>query len=155
MQAPVIIKIPRENGVLKARATTWLFRDQIILSAEPFEADLDRTRITGNRFRADLGQTTVNVNGDCEITQPGERLKADRCRWNWSSESILAEGNVRLKRDENDQVTRATRLEGTVGKEGRIAFTAPGSRVQSQIKIQDEGTSGTSESRPQRNPVSF
>ena len=155
VQAPVIIKIPRENGVLKARATTWLFRDQIILSNEPFEADLDRIRITGNGFRADLGQTTVNVNGDCEITQPGERLKADRCRWNWSSEAILAEGQVRLKRDENDQVTRATRLEGTVGEEGRIAFTAPGSRVQSQVKIKDEGTSGTSVPRPQRNPVSF
>ena len=45
VQAPVILKIPREKGVLRAQATTWLFRDQIIRSAKPFEADLERTRI--------------------------------------------------------------------------------------------------------------
>ena len=155
MQAPVILKIPREKGVLRAQATTWLFRDQIIRSAEPFEADLERTRITGDGFRADLGATTVDVNGACEIRQPGEVLEAERCRWNWNSEDVLAEGKVRLRRDENDQVTRAMRLEGTIGKEGRISFTAPGSKVQSEVRLPSEGKGGTPGSRPQPNPVSF
>ena len=155
VQAPVILRIPREKGVLRAKATTWLFRDQIIRSAEPFKADLDRTTIRGESFRADLGQSSVDVNGACEIRQPGEALKAERCRWNWSNEAVLAEGKVELRRDENDQVTRATRLEGTVGKEGRISFTAPGSKVQSEVRIPTEGPEGTPEARPQPNPVSF
>ncbi|CAK23553.1 LPS export ABC transporter periplasmic protein LptC [Synechococcus sp. CS-197] len=153
--SPVTLRIPREKGVLRAQATTWLFRKQVIRSAEPFEADLDRTRITGEGFRADLGDTTVDVEGACEIRQPGEVLKAERCRWNWSSEAVLAEGQVRVRRDENDQVTRATRLEGTVGKEGRISFTAPGSLVESEIRIPAEGRGGTPGSRRQPNPVSF
>ena len=153
--SPVTLRIPREKGVLRAQATTWLFRKQVIRSTEPFEADLDRTRITGDGFRADLGETTVDVNGACEIRQPGEVLEAERCSWNWDSEDVLAEGQVRLRRDENDQVTRATRLEGTVGKEGRISFTAPGSKVQSEVRLPSEGKGGTPGSRPQPNPVSF
>ena len=153
--APVILRIPREKGVLKAQATTWLFREQIIRSTSPFEADLERTRISGDGFSADLGATTVDVKGSCEIRQPGERLEAERCRWNWSSEAVSAEGEVRLQRDENDQVTRATRLEGTVGEEGRISFSAPGSRVESEVRLPADGTRGSAGSRPQPDPVSF
>ena len=155
MQAPVNVQIPREKGVLRAQDTTWNFREQTIRSEQPFEADLDEAQIAGGRFRADLNDTTVDVISDCRIEQPGEKLTADRCLWNWQSEEVLAEGNVQLLREANDQITRASRLEGRVGEEGLITFTAPGGKVESQVRFRSDEQDPSSSRRNQSAPVEF
>ena len=155
VQAPVNVQIPREKGVLRAQDTTWNFRDQTIRSAQSFEADLDEAQIFGGRFRANLNDTTVDVLSDCRIEQPGEKLTADRCLWNWESEEVLAEGNVQLQREANDQITRASRLEGRVGEQGLITFTAPGGKVESQVKFQSEQQDRSPDRRKQSAPVEF
>ncbi|QNI48438.1 LPS export ABC transporter periplasmic protein LptC [Synechococcus sp. A15-60] len=155
VQAPVNVQIPREKGVLRAQDTTWNFREQTIRSEQPFEADLDEAQIAGGRFRADLNDTTIDVISDCRIEQPGEKLTADRCLWNWQSEEVLAEGNVQLLREANDQITRASRLEGRVGEEGLITFTAPGGKVESQVRFRSDEQDPSSGRRNQSAPVEF
>ena len=155
VQAPVNVQIPREKGVLRAQDTTWNFREQTIRSEQPFEADLDEAQIAGGRFRADLNDTTVDVISDCRIEQPGEKLTADRCLWNWQSEEVLAEGNVQLLREANDQITRASRLEGRVGEEGLITFTAPGGKVESQVRFRSDEQDPSSGRRNPSAPVEF
>ena len=133
--APVVVRMPPQKGVLKAQDIMWNFRSQIVRTEQPFEAELDRTRIFGSAFQAELKNTTVLIQDDCRIQQPGESLDARTCTWNWGTEEVLAEGNVVVKRDANDQLTRASKLVGRVGEKGRITFTAPGGRVESQVRF--------------------
>ena len=155
VMAPVIVRMPRQNGVLRAQDTTWNFRTQVVRTEKPFEAELDRTRIYGSGFQARLETTTVVINDNCRIQQPGESLDARTCRWNWGTEDVLAEGNVLLRRDANDQLTRASRLMGKVGKQGRITFTAPGGKVQSQVRFPSEGSVDRSPRQRESAPVEF
>ena len=133
--APVVVRMPPQKGVLKAQDIMWNFRSQIVRTEQPFEAELDRARIFGSAFQAELKNTTVLIQNDCRIQQPGESLDARTCTWNWGTEEVLAEGNVVVKRDANDQLTRASKLVGRVGEKGRITFTAPGGRVESQVRF--------------------
>ena len=133
--APVVVRMPPQKGVLKAQDIMWNFRSQIVRTEQPFEAELDRARIFGSAFQAELKNTTVLIQDDCRIQQPGESLDARTCTWNWGTEEVLAEGNVVVKRDANDQLTRASKLVGRVGEKGRITFTAPGGRVESQVRF--------------------
>ena len=133
--APVVVRMPPQKGMLKAQDIMWNFRSQIVRTEQPFEAKLDLTRIFGSAFQAELKNTTVLIQDDCRIQQPGESLDARTCTWNWGTEEVLAEGNVVVKRDANDQLTRASKLVGRVGEKGRITFTAPGGRVESQVRF--------------------
>ena len=155
VMAPVTVRMPRQKGVLRARDTTWNFRTQVVRTELPFEAELERTRIFGNGFMARLKETTVDINGDCRIQQPGESLDAQPCRWNWSTEDVLAEGSVELRRDDNDQLTRASKLMGKVGKQGRITFSAPGGKVQSQVRFPSDGAADRSPRSRESAPVQF
>ena len=155
VMAPVTVRMPRQKGVLRARDTTWNFRTQVVRTELPFEAELERTRIFGNGFMARLKETTVDINGDCRIQQPGESLDAQPCRWNWSTEDVLAEGSVELRRDDNDQLTRASKLMGQVGKQGRITFSAPGGKVQSQVRFPSDGAADRSPRSRESAPVQF
>ena len=155
VMAPVTVRMPRQKGVLRARDTTWNFRTQVVRTELPFEAELERTRISGNGFMARLKETTVDINGDCRIEQPGESLDAQICRWNWSTEDVLAESSVELRRDDNDQLTRASKLMGQVGKQGRITFSAPGGKVQSQVRFPSDGAADRSPRSRESAPVQF
>ncbi len=155
VMAPVKVQIPREKGELRAQDTTWNYRDQTIRSQQPFDADLDEAQIFGGGFRADLNDTSVDVLSDCRIQQPGETLTADRCRWNWDTEEVLAEGNVQLLREANDQITRASRLEGRVGEQGLITFTAPGGKVESQVRFSSQEQDPSPDRREGPAPVEF
>ena len=155
VMAPVTVRMPRQKGILKAQDTTWNFRTQIVRTELPFEAELDRTRIFGKAFQAELNKTTVLIQGDCRIQQPGESLDATTCRWNWGTEEVLAEGNVLLKRDANEQITRASKLMGRVGEQGRITFTAPGGKVESQVRFPSDQPADPNQSSRKSAPVEF
>ena len=68
---------------------------------------------------------------------------------------MLAEGNVQLQREANDQITRASRLEGRVGEKGVITFTNPGGKVKSQVRFQAEEQDPSPDRRQQSAPVQF
>ena len=96
----------------------------------------------GDRFAIDLEKSDVKVSRGCELEQPGERLTATRCIWNWPSGRFEAVDQVVLKRDTYNQVTRATRLEGKIGDNGTAVFSSPGDRVNSRFTLPPKGQGG-------------
>ena len=114
-----------------------------------------KPRSTVKRFLAELDQSSVVIPEGCRIQQPGELLKARQCRWNWKTDEVLATGGVRVERDDNNQITEAQTLSGSVGEEGSLTFSAPGNKVRSELTIEEEAND--QDPTPQRSqpPVLF
>jgi hypothetical protein len=89
------------------------------------------------------------------VNQPGEQLRAQRCSWNWSTDVVIADGDVELKRDELDQITTAARLEGRVGDDGVLRFGAPGQRVRSEIRLKQNERRSSPDGVKRSAPVTF
>ena len=148
--APVRLTLPAQEGVVKAGDTRWRYADQQFTSDVPFRASLKRGEATGLGFRVNQATSTVIVPSNGRLKQPGEQLKARRCSWNWVDETIIADGNVELRRSELDQVTKAERLEGRTGKNGGFQFGVPGERVTSTLRLGE-----TTPAKRTNPPVSF
>lgn len=152
---PVKVVAPKRDGRLEATTPRWLFEEDALVSDHPFKAFMNDSRLSGQAFRIAMGQTTVTVINGCQLTQPGDQLKASRCAWNWSTNRVQAQGNVELQRKANQQITRSDRLEGSVGRNGTVVFTSPGGSVQSQLKIKDNSNRSQSRGKDRSTPVSF
>ena len=116
---------------------------------------INQTQINGEGFRAELDQSTVVIPEGCRIQQPGEQLEARQCRWNWTTDEVLATGGVRVERESNNQITEAETLTGTVGDEGTLTFSAPGKKVRSQLTIEEETGGQDRNSKRSQAPVVF
>ena len=138
VKSPVTVTMPRSKGLLLAKDTSWNFRQQTLRSNDSFEGLINEIQINGERFSAELDQNTVIIPEGCRIKQPGERLRARKCRWNWQTDEVLATGNVRVERDDNNQITEAQTLRGSVGEKGSLTFSAPGNKVRSELTIEEK-----------------
>jgi len=150
LQAPVQVRDPKRQGWLNASTTRWLINDQQLSSDQPVQGVFKALRGQGRRWRVNLANSTVALDDGCRIEQPGERLSARQCRWNWPTGRFQATGDVELRRSSYSQRTRAGRLLGRIGADGVAVFTAPGSRVQSRFTIppQRAGAGATRRSAP-------
>mgnify|MGYP005724426373 FL=1 len=90
MKSPVIVTLPKNKGLLRAKDTSWNFRQQTLSSNDPFQGLINETQINGKRFLAELDQSSVVIPEGCRIQQPGELLKARQCRWNWKTDEVLS-----------------------------------------------------------------
>ena len=135
LMAPVQVRDLKRKGWMNAKQTRWAINDQQLSSDLPFEGAFNKLQGQGNRFRIDLGTDTVFVPEDCQLRQPGEQLTARSCQWNWTTGRFEAEGNVELRRDTYQQITRSSQLQGTIGKDGTAVFRSPGARVNSQFTL--------------------
>ncbi|MDB4677235.1 LPS export ABC transporter periplasmic protein LptC, partial [Synechococcus sp. AH-551-B05] len=154
-KSPVIVTMPKNKGLLRAKDTSWNFRKQTLSSNDPFEGLINQTQINGERFRAELDQSSVVIPEGCRIQQPGERLEARQCRWNWQTDEVLASGGVRVERESNNQITEAQTLSGSVGDEGTLTFSAPGNKVRSQLTIKEKANDQDPTPQSSQPPVSF
>ena len=155
VKSPVIVTMPKNKGLLRAKDTSWNFRKQTLSSNDPFEGLINQTQINGESFLAELNQSTVVIPEGCRIQQPGEQLQARQCRWNWETDEVLATGGVRVERESNNQITEAETLSGSVGDEGSLTFTAPGNKVRSQVTIEEETNDRDPNTQPSQPPVLF
>ena len=155
VKSPVIVTMPKNKGLLRAKDTSWNFRKQTLSSNDPFEGLINQTQINGESFLAELNQSTVVIPEGCRIQQPGERLQARQCRWNWETDEVLATGRVRVERESNNQITEAETLSGSVGDEGSLTFTAPGNKVRSQVTIEEETNDRDPNTKTSQPPVLF
>lgn len=156
-QAPVTISEAAEELTIKAGLSRWWAGEGRITSAAPAEGQLKQLNVKGSSLEILQNQSLLKIGSDCQLTQPGDQLTAQRCSWNWDSGAVLAEGDVVLKRDKLKQVTRARRLDGVTGDDGRISFSAPGQQVTTQLQLKD-GTPSTGQGptqRPSAPPVNF
>lgn len=145
--APVQVRDPKRKGWLQAQQTRWQFSEERLSSDRPFSGQLNKLKGSGNGFTINLARSDVLVNGACRLLQPGEQLEANRCLWHWPSGRFNATGAVVLRRATYHQITRASTLQGRIGTNGTAVFSAPGSRVHSQVTL-PPGQSGPSRPKP-------
>ena len=132
---PVRVRLGETEDEIQAGRTRWNYERRELRSAKPFTAKFKAGEASGTGFILDEAATTVTVPRDCRLNQPGEQLRAQRCRWNWTTERVRAEGNVEVRREELQQVTRAPVLEGQIGEDGNLRFRGGAEQVQSQIRL--------------------
>jgi hypothetical protein len=152
--APVRVIDAGRKGWLEAERSRWDLTGQTLRTPTPFRARLDKLAMQGSALDIDLKRELVVVPSGCDLQQPGETLRAQTCRWNWTTGQFEALGDVVLRRSANSQVTRAARLEGTIGKQGQAVFTTPGGRVNSELTLPPPGAGGTKTRKPPA-PVQF
>lgn len=133
--APVQVRDPKRQGWLNAQQVRWAVNAQMLSSEQPFQGAFNKLRGSGSRWRINLATSTVAIDQGCLISQPGEQLQARSCLWNWPTGRFLARGAVELRRSAYSQITRATLLQGLIGKDGTAVFSAPGSRVNSRFTL--------------------
>lgn len=133
--APVQLRDPKRQGWLNARQVRWAINDQLLSSDQPFQGAFNKLQGSGARWRINLANSTVAIDQGCLIQQPGERLSASSCLWNWPTGRFLARGAVELRRSTYNQITRASLLQGQIGQDGTAVFSAPGSRVNSRFTL--------------------
>jgi hypothetical protein len=99
-----------------------------------FQARRGMLEASGVGLEVDNGREQATIRSGCLLQRPGERLRADRCLWNWRTQAVEADGPLELQLARNAQTTRGTRLRGQLGDDGAIEVSAPGSRVISRFR---------------------
>jgi len=145
-QGPVQISAPAQRAWLKARISTIDLASNALYSDAPFKAAVGPLQINGKALRLNLSSTLAEITAGCRLRQPDLSLEAQRCSWNWQNERIAAAGSVLLRRQANQQTTRAARLHGRIGPQGLLVFSSPGSRVRSTLVLPPSGSAR--QSRP-------
>lgn len=156
LQGPVRVDDPGREGTLTARDARIDLPRRLLSTGSPFEAQLGEARLVGDGLSLDLARSLAVVGSGCRLSQPGDRLTAQRCQWNWDSGAIEASGGVVLRRQDNNQLTRADRLRGRVAENGFVSFGGGGSgRVTTQLRLPqapslapDPGAPRTERKRP-------
>lgn len=135
LAAPVKLVDTDKQAVLNALATTVDGVQELISSELPFQGTMKNARISGNGFQLFSRTETAVITGGCQLEQPTDSVKANRCQWNWKTNQVKASGEVILRRLANQQLTRAERIDGKLGSDGLVVFSSPGSRVNSQFHL--------------------
>lgn len=149
LKAPVRIVDPTEKAELIAGATLFQLEQETISSDEPFVGTRDTATLRGPSFKAFNKTTTLELPGGCDLSQPGDRLTADRCSWNWKTNQVRATGAVTLRSEAQGLVTRAESLDGRVAKDGMVEFSRPGGTVTSTVRVPE---TSKQRARPKRKP---
>ena len=147
---PVVLTLEKNRGTVQAGLTRWEFNNKRLISTEPVRATLKQGTVQGSGFNLNQGTNTVIIPANCSFRQADQSLKADRCSWNWETELVVADGDVVLVRKNPDKVTRAPRMEATIGDEGEVRFGGAGERVKSSIQLKPNPND-----KPRRSPVTF
>jgi lipopolysaccharide export system protein LptA len=113
-------------------------RQQTIRSDQAFDGTLNQSTVHGVGFQLFYASQLAVVSSHCKLEQPTDSLTANRCQWNWQSDQVKALGNVVLQRQANNQTTKSDRIDGRLGSQGLVVFTSPGSRVNTQMTLQQQ-----------------
>ncbi len=135
LRAPVQVSDPVDQIRLDSRDLRIDVIEQQVSSDQPFEARRGTTLARGSSLRVRAGEQIVEIPAGCFLEQPGERLQATRCSWNWQSQAIEAQGNVELDRQINPRSVRGQQLQGRLGAQGSVQMISPGGRVVSRILV--------------------
>ena len=135
LQAPVGLDAPDQQASLTGGPTQLNLLRRSISSDAPFQARYRQARLRGGGFSLSSSTTTVTVRRGCQLQQGGDTLKAESCRWNWTSDAVAAAGDVVVRRPAAGLETSATTLEGRLGAQGVALFKAPGGRVRTKALV--------------------
>lgn len=118
------------------------------------DSDQPQAQLQAQGLAIDATASTVQTLAPmCVLLRPGERLEADRCLYNWTSQAFQAEGHVLYNRSANHQTTQAGLLQGNLGNGGVFSVTAPGGRVVSQFRVKARPPQPPAAARPKPPPI--
>jgi LPS export ABC transporter protein LptC len=153
LQGPVRFSDPSARAqLLGGEATIELGRDAVV-SRQPFSGSIGELKLAGQGFELLNRQTLAVISPGCRLRQPEETIEAQRCQWNWSDQTIEARHGVILRRQANDQVTRASHLDGRVGPDGLAVFSSPGSRVNTRLRLPPSQQGSSTEPPARRSAI--
>jgi lipopolysaccharide export system protein LptA len=135
LHGPVRIDDPGQASWFRGGALTVDAKQQWLTSTAAFQAQKGSLQLSGEALRLDGKQTIASIERNCQLQQHGDGLQSNRCQWNWTTQAVEAEGDVRFRRQANRQLTRAQRIEGQLGSAGGITASTPGGRVITQIQV--------------------
>ena len=150
--APVTVTEKSDNLSITAGRSRWWTKENRLSSSESAVATYKQLTVKGSEFELLQSKTLLNISQNCELIQPKQSLQAQRCRWNWQSGDVLAQGDVELRRQQYNQITRAQQLNGVTGDDGQITFTAPDQQVETQLEM-GQPTPSDRSSNPQQRPA--
>ena len=104
-------------------------------TALPFTFTRGALQGSGSGLRVLLKQGLAQIENQCRVSQPGETLEAQRCQWNWLTGAVEAHGSVVLRRQANQQESRADELVGSLAQGGSVTISSPGGKVTSRFQI--------------------
>lgn len=133
--APVRFDDLVEGTTLTAQQVEVMLEGNRIRTDAPFSGQRQDLQVRGQSLRLSGNESLVEIPAGCLLDRPGESLRAGRCLWNWSTETIEAAGDVELQRSTNSQSIRAERLSGRLGSGGSIEASSPGGRVVSRFRV--------------------
>ncbi len=133
--APVNYTDSVDQAQLEAREVRLDLRENTASSSEPFHGTRGALAVQGQSFDLHEAQTSVEIPSGCVIRLHDDLLTARRCRWNWVSQEVEADGDLELRRTENRQITRGQRLRGRLGGQGSVLVSTPSGRVFSQFQV--------------------
>ncbi len=133
--APVTYNDNVDQAHLEARDVRLDLREHTARSSEPFQGSRAELAVQGQAFDLHEAQTSVSIPAGCVIKLRNDLLTAKRCHWNWVSQEVDADGDLELRRTENQQITRGQRLRGRLGADGSILVSTPSGRVFSQFQV--------------------
>lgn len=133
--APVTMNDPAEQSSLQAERSRWWYRQNRFTTAAQARAQVRQLSMAGADVEVRQNERQIQVGRSCQVTQPNESLRADRCLWNWGTGALQADGSVELRRSNLRQVTRAATLQGTTDARGQVTVAAPGQRVTTVLQV--------------------
>lgn len=134
LSGPVRFDDPLERTSLDTGTVTLDLANRRATAPSAFQARRGTLEASGVGLEVDNGREQATIRSGCLLQRPGERLRADRCLWNWRTQAVEADGPLELQLARNAQTTRGTRLRGQLGDDGAIEVSAPGSRVISRFR---------------------
>ncbi len=135
LKAPVSFDDPSEKIHFQGQDVRIDIAEKTIRSKEPFQAARGTLQVAGGAVEVYGKDDNAVIPSACALDRPGERLRADRCTWNWKTQDVQAEGSMQFHRDANRQHTRGHQLRGRLGDEGQLEVTTPGGRVFSEFQV--------------------
>ncbi|MFZ0407251.1 MAG: LPS export ABC transporter periplasmic protein LptC [Cyanobium sp.] len=152
--APVTYTDSVDQARLEAREVQLDLRQHTARSQEPFQGSRAALALRGQGFDVHHDQTSVEIRSGCVISQNQDVLTAGRCRWNWLSQEVEADGDLELRRQQNRQITRGRRLRGQLGAQGSLTVSNPSGRVFSQFQVPNRpGPPRLQRPRPAAEPI--
>jgi LPS export ABC transporter protein LptC len=146
LKAPVSFDDPSEKTRFQGQDVRIDMAEKTIRTRDPFQGWRDSLQVAGGAVEIYGKDDNAVIPSGCALDRPGERLRADRCTWNWKTQEVQAEGSMQFHRDANRQHTRGHQLRGRLGDEGQLEVTTPGGRVFSEFQVPPRSRS------PRRDP---
>jgi hypothetical protein len=135
LKAPVSFDDPTEKVRFQGQDVRIDIAEKTIRTKEPFQAARGTLQVAGGAVEVYGKDDNAVIPSGCALDRPGERLRADRCSWNWKTQDVQAEGSMQFHRDANRQHTRGHQLRGRLGDEGQLEVSTPGGRVFSEFQV--------------------